>query len=85
MNSPILNNSNLISLLVYFGFPKIYLGYVLSENINSGLIPTTYSWKNLVRDKLKDAGVINIGLDNTDNALERLCYFSKTSIHVSCL
>ena len=47
------------------------LGYVLSEYITSGTFQSRHSWKKLIRNKLSDACVSNVGLANADEAVCR--------------
>ena len=47
------------------------LGYVLSEYIISGTFQSRHSWKNLIRNKLSEACVSNVGLANAEEAVCR--------------
>ena len=64
------------------------LGYVLSEYITSGTFQSRHSWKKLIRNKLSEACVSNVGLANADEAVCRFqtihpeskpCYFLELS------
>ena len=47
------------------------LGYILHEYIDTGVFPSKYTWKKLVRDNINIASIVSTRHDIADNGLER--------------
>ena len=47
------------------------LGYILHEYIDTGVFPSKYTWKKLVRDNINIASTVSTRHDIADNGLER--------------
>lgn len=59
-------------VLDIFRFLEDYnMEYILTEYLNSGVFPSKYKWKQLVREKLKDKAILSTRLEIIDEGLER--------------